>query len=189
MTTTNAVAPIASFSLPSRVLHWLMALLLLAQLLAGVGMVATVSVWHDRLINLHKPLGICLLVLVVLRLVLRWVGGSPPLPASMPAWQRYAATLSHYGLYAAMLGMPLLGWAMLSAAAYPLPGIGGWHLPPIMPHNVALYAWLRWAHGIGGQLFFLLVLMHIGAGLLHALVLKDDGVFASITRRGRRPNG
>ena len=171
-----------SFSLPSRLMHWLMALLLLGQLLAGVGMVATVSVWHERLVNLHKPLGIGLLALVLLRLALRWIGGSPPLPASMPAWQRHAATLSHYALYAAMLGMPLLGWAMLSAGGYPLPGVGGWHLPPIAPQNVTLYAWLRWAHGIGGQLFFLLVLMHIGAGLLHALVIKD-GVFASISRR------
>jgi cytochrome b561 len=183
----SALAPRdAMFSLPSRVLHWLMALLLLAQLLAGVGMVATVTVWHDRLVGLHKPLGLCLLVLVVLRLVLRWCGGAPPLPASMPGWQRLAAMLSHYALYALMLAMPLLGWAMQSAAGYPLPGFGGWQVPPIVPQNVALYVWLRHAHGIGGQLFFALVMLHIGAGLLHALLIRD-GVFASITRRSRPP--
>ncbi|WP_317201507.1 cytochrome b [Janthinobacterium sp.] len=175
------------FGLPSRIMHWLMAVLLMMQLLAGAGMVATVSVWHERLIALHKPLGICLLALAILRLVLRRLGGAPPLPASMPGWQRRASTLSHYALYALMLGMPLLGWAMQSAAAYPMPGVGAWHVPAIMPQNVALYAWLRWAHGVGGQVFFVTVLIHIGAGLLHALVIKD-GVFAAITRSGgKRP--
>jgi cytochrome b561 len=173
------------FSLPSRLMHWLMAILLLAQLLAGVGMIATVSVWHNRLISLHQPLGAALLILALARLVLRRLGGAPPLPASMPQWQQHAATASHYVLYFLMFAMPLLGWAMQSAAGYPLPGLAGWHLPPLLPHSVTWYAWLRLAHGIGGQLFFLVILMHIGAGLLHALVL-EDGVFASITRRVRR---
>lgn len=172
------------FSLPLRVLHWLMAMLLLAQLLAGVGMIATVSVWHNRLISLHQPLGAALLVLAIARLILRRLGGAPPLPASMPRWQQHAAAASHYALYLLMFAMPLLGWAMQSAAGYPLPGLGGWHLPALLPQSVAWYAWLRLAHGVGGQLFFLAILMHIGAGLLHALVL-DDGVFASITRPKR----
>ena len=173
------------FSLPSRVLHWLMAVLLLAQLLAGVGMIATVSVLHNRLISLHQPLGAALLALAIARLILRRLCGAPPLPASMPQWQQHAAAASHYVLYFLMFAMPLLGWAMQSAAGYPLPGLDGWHLPPLLPQNVTWYAWLRIAHGIGGQLFFLVILMHIGAGLLHALLL-DDGVFASITRRSRR---
>lgn len=173
-----------TFSMPSRLLHWLMAVLLLCQLLAGVGMITTVSVWHNRLTGLHKPLGICLLIVVIFRLMLRLTGATPSLPATMPLWQRHAATASHYALYILMFAMPILGWAMQSAAGYPLPNIAGWNVPAIASQNVVLYVWLRWAHGIGGQLFFVVVLMHIGAGLLHALVLKD-GVFANITWRPR----
>lgn len=172
------------FSLPSRALHWLMAPLLLAMLLIGVGMISTLSSMRPLLIDIHKPLGLLLLVLAVLRLLLRLIGKTPALPSLMPAWQRHAASLSHWLLYGAMLAMPLLGWAMLSAGGYPLPGFSGMHLPPLVAQNVTLYANLRLAHGIVGEVFFALIVMHIAAGLLHALVLKD-GVFASIALRFR----
>jgi cytochrome b561 len=170
------------FSGPSRILHWLMAPLLLAMLLIGVGMIGTLSSMRPLLVDLHKPLGLALLVLALLRLLLRLGGKAPALPSSMPAWQRVAAGLSHWLLYGAMLAMPLLGWAMLSAGGYPLPGVAGMHLPPLVSQNVVLYADLRLAHGVVGQMFFALIVMHIAAGLLHALVLKD-GVFASIALR------
>jgi cytochrome b561 len=172
------------FGLPSRVLHWLMAPLLLAMLLIGVGMIGTLSSMRPLLVDIHKPLGLLLLALAVLRLLLRLTGKTPALPSSMPAWQRHAASLSHWLLYGAMLAMPLLGWAMLSAGGYPLPGFSGMHLPPLVAQNVTLYANLRLAHGIVGEVFFALIVMHIAAGLRHALVLKD-GVFASIALRFR----
>jgi cytochrome b561 len=173
-----------SFSLPTRIVHWLMAPLLLAMLLIGIGMVSTLSAWRPTLVGLHEPLGIALFALALLRLLLRLSGHTPSMPATMHAWQRHAATLSHWVLYGAMLAMPLLGWGMLSAAGYPLPGIGGFHLPPIAPHNVTLYAALRCAHGICGMLFFALIVLHIAAGLLHALMLKD-GVFDGMALRAK----
>jgi cytochrome b561 len=173
-----------SFSLPSRVLHWLMAPLLLTMLLIGIGMVSTLSSWCPTLIGLHEPLGIVLFVLALLRLAMRWQGGAPTLPSTMHPWQRHLATLSHWALYGSMLAMPLLGWGMLSAAGYPQPSIAGFHLPSIAPHNVTLYAALRFAHGACGLLFFALIVAHIAAGLLHALILKD-GVFDSMALRTR----
>jgi cytochrome b561 len=172
----------SKFSVPSRLFHWVMAPLLLAMLLVGVGMVATVSGWRPVLVGIHKPLGLALLVLAILRLIMRLAGGAPELPATMPAWQKAVAKLSHWMLYGAMLCMPLLGWGMLSAAGYPLPVIAGWHLPPIAPVDVGLYAFLRAAHGIVGEIFFATILAHIGAGLLHALLLKD-GVFDAMSLR------
>lgn len=170
------------FPLALRLLHWLMAPLLIAMLLIGVGMVASVSGWRPVLVGVHKPLGLALGLLALARLWLRIRGGHPALPSSMPAWQRQVARLSHALLYGAMLAMPLLGWSMLSAAGYPLPALAGVHLPAIAPRSVALYALLREAHGIVGQLFFATVVMHIAAGLLHAWLLKD-GVFAAISLR------
>ena len=170
----------SSFSRPSRILHWLMAPLLLAMLLIGVAMISTVSAWRPRLIDLHEPLGIALLLLAILRLSLRLKGGTPHEAAALPKWQAHIAALSHYLLYGAMLAMPLLGWGMLSAAGYPLPAIAGIHLPAILPHDPSLYAWLRSAHGICGTVFFAAIVLHISAGLLHALILKD-GVFSSIS--------
>ncbi|HEV7813638.1 MAG TPA: cytochrome b/b6 domain-containing protein [Janthinobacterium sp.] len=176
----------SKFSLPSRLFHWIMAPLLLAMLLIGVGMVATVSGWRPVLVGIHQTLGLALLALAILRLLMRLAGGSPALPASMPAWQHLIAKLSHWVLYGAMLAMPFLGWGMLSAAGYPLPGIAGMHLPPIAPQNVTLYAWLRATHGFVGEIFFATIVLHIGAGLLHALLLKD-GVFDAMSLGSNKP--
>ena len=172
----------ARFSLASRILHWTMAPLLLAMLLIGPGMVATLSHWRITLLAVHKPLGLALLVLAVLRLVLRLAGKTPPLPATLPPALRLAAHASHWLLYGCMLAMPLIGWAMLSAGGFPLP----LHLPPLLVPNVDRYVLLRSLHTALGALFYLTVIAHILAGLLHALLLRD-GVFTAISLARSRP--
>ena len=56
----------------ARLLHWLMALMVIAMLFIGAGMVASVSERHEWLLQLHKPLGIAILLLVIVRLVVRF---------------------------------------------------------------------------------------------------------------------
>ena len=103
-----------------RLLHWLMAVCILAMLFIGVGMVSTVMPKYLTLVSIHKPLGIAILVLALIRLAVRLRYGAPPLPADLPEPMKLAADLSHYAFYALMIGMPLIGWGMLSAAAYPV---------------------------------------------------------------------
>ncbi|WP_017773968.1 cytochrome b [Paraburkholderia kururiensis] len=169
------------FSLAARALHWIMAAAIIAMLFIGVGMVATVSRAHDVLIAIHKPLGVTLLLLVLVRAGVRLTHGTPALPDDMPGVQRAAAKLSHLALYALMLAMPLIGWAMLSAAGYPVTLYGPWHLPPIAPHSVALYATLRTLHTVLGLTLFAVVLLHLAAALYHGLI-RRDGVLASMAR-------
>ena len=116
-----------------RLLHWLMAACVLAMLFIGVGMVSTVMPKYLTLVSIHKPLGIAILVLALIRLALRLRYGAPPLPADLPEPMKLAAQSSHYFLYALMIGMPLIGWGMLSAAAYSVVLFGGWHLPANPP--------------------------------------------------------
>jgi cytochrome b561 len=174
----------ARFPAISRFLHWLMAIMVLSMLLIGVGMVATESNRYHVLVSLHKPLGIAILVLVIIRLVNRLLNPPPPLPASLPGWQRMAAEGSHYMLYALMLIMPLIGWGMLSAEPYPVVLAGSVRLPPILPQSATLYAWLRQLHTVLGYLFFFTFLAHFGAALLHVFV-RRDGVFESMASFGR----
>jgi len=95
-----------------RLLHWLMAACILAMLFIGVGMVSTVMPKYLTLVAIHKPLGIAILALALIRLVIRLRYGAPPLPADLPEPMKLAAVASHYALYALMIGMPLLGWGM-----------------------------------------------------------------------------
>jgi len=168
------------FTLLSRLLHWMMALLILAMLFIGVAMVSSLSDYH-RLVAIHRPLGILLLVLVAVRLINRLLSPPPPLPAAMPAVLRLAAEASHWLLYALMFAVPVVGWAMLSAAGYPIQLVGAVYLPPILPHDRALYAILRPAHTVLAFLLFATFLAHLGAALTHALVFKD-GVFRSMVK-------
>jgi len=131
-----------------RLLHWLMAVCILAMLFIGVGMVSTVMPKYLTLVSIHKPLGI-------------------------------AAQLSHYALYVLMIGMPLLGWGMLSAAAYPVVLFGGVYLPAILPQSDSLHTLLWNAHFYFAFVFFALVLLHVAAALFQALV-RRDGVFEAM---------
>jgi hypothetical protein len=87
---------------------------------------------------------IAILVLALVRLVVRFISGAPPLPADLPEPMKLAAHLSHVGLYALMIGMPLIGWAMLSAADYPIVLYGGIRLREIVS-GVVLSQHLRLA--------------------------------------------
>jgi cytochrome b561 len=162
-----------------RLLHWLMAVCILAMLFIGVGMVSTIMPKYLSLVSIHKPLGVAILVLALIRLAVRLRSGAPPLPLDLPEPMKLAAILSHYALYALMIGMPLIGWAMMSAAAYPIVLYGGVHLPPILPQNDTLHALLWDAHFYLAFAFFALILMHIAAALFHALV-RRDGVFETM---------
>ena len=161
------------FSAVQRLLHWLMAIGILAMLFIGVGMVSTIGRQYVPLLIAHKTLGIAILVLALVRLLVRFVSGAPALPADLPEPMRLAAHLSHVGLYALMIGMPLIGWAMMSAAAYPIVLFGGIRLPPILPQSASLHTMLWGAHFYLAFAFFALVMVHLAAALFHGLVRRD----------------
>ena len=167
------------FTALQRLLHWLMAIAILAMLFIGVGMVSTIRPSHLILVSIHKPLGIAILVLALLRLGLRLRDGAPALPAALPEPVKLAAHLSHVAFYLLMICMPLIGWAMMSAAAYPIVLFGGVHLPAILPLNARLHALLWDAHYYLAFALFALILLHVAAALHHALV-RRDGVFQAM---------
>jgi cytochrome b561 len=87
--------------------------------------------------------------------------------------ERRIATWSEYLLYALLLAQPLVGWAMLSAARFPIVLYGPVHLPGIAPHNITLYAVLRVLHSILALLLFATFTAHMCAVLFHSFVLRD----------------
>lgn len=163
-----------------RALHWLMALLILSMLFIGVGMVSTITPKYLPLIATHMSLGIAILILALIRLGVRLRYGAPALPADLPVPMKLSAKSSHYLLYGLMIVMPLLGWAMLSAAEYPVVLLGGVRLPPILPQSERLHTLLWGAHHYLAFLFFVVILMHVAAALFHALV-RRDGVFTAMS--------
>lgn len=178
---------ITRYTALSRWLHWGMAILIVGMVFVGAAMVGSVAAWQPVAVQWHKWLGLALLALVALRLVQRLRHPAPPLPSDLPRLQAISARAAHVALYALMIAMPLIGWAMQGAAGTPIVLPGGWVLPAIVTPDLATYGLLRDAHAVLAYTLFALVLLHAGAGLYHGLV-RQDGVLASMTG-GAVPTG
>jgi len=160
-------------------LHWLIAALVVTQLILGWSMieipkqpVGVRAFWF----NLHKSNGLTIAFLAVARIAWRIRHPAPPLPASVPAWQRRAAATSHALLYACLLGMPLVGFLGSTFSGYPIKYFGlalpqwGFASPPLKDFFSAVHLGFAW-------LFMTLIALHAGAALKH-LLINRDGVFS-----------
>jgi cytochrome b561 len=173
------------FSAFSRLLHWTMAAMILTMLCIGVAMVASLADYHV-LVSIHRPLGIAILILVVVRFVNRQLTTLPPFPATMSPAERRMATASERIMYGLMLALPLVGWGMLSAARYPVVLYGSLHLPFILPQNAMLYALLRKTHTVLAYFIILMFLAHFGAVLFHTLIVRDGLLLRMVPWNTRR---
>ncbi|MCW2561898.1 MAG: cytochrome b [Mycobacterium sp.] len=176
------------FTAFSRLLHWTMAAMVLTMLCIGVGMVVSLANYHV-LVSIHRPIGIAILILVVVRFVNRLLNPPPPFPPTMSRAERLAATASEFAMYGLMFVLPLVGWGMLSAARYPIVLYGPLNLPYILPHNAMLYTLLRKGHTIVAYLFFLMFIAHFGAILFHTLIVRDGMLNRMVPWNIRPPEG
>ncbi len=159
-------------------LHWLIAVLILVMLIVGFTMENYPMSLRFTAFNLHKATGIAILTLSVFRLIWRLLNPPPALPATMPFWEKAAAHLSHWALYAFIIAMPLTGWIMVSATPkYPI--IFFWlGEAPFLPMPKAIdthatHEWFEGAHyylALGG---IALILVHILAALKHHFIDRD----------------
>lgn len=154
--------------------HWLIALLIFANLALGWyahGLPNTP--WKFELFTWHKSVGLSVLALAAMRLAWRWTQPRPTLPAHMPGWQRHAAGLSHGALYGLMLAVPISGWLLTSYAGVPVRFAGLFSVPALAQANDALReAAHGWHFALAWSLLGL-ALLHVGAALYHALILRD----------------
>ncbi len=164
-------------------LHWLIAAGLVGQLALGLVMVgADVPLMRKfELYQLHKSVGVSILLAVVLRVVWRMAHRPPALPSGMAAVEKRAAAGAHLLLYALMLGLPLSGWAMVSASVRPFPtvlfGVLPWpHLPVLstLSDKAPVEDALKWVHAWAAWSLIALVVLHVAAVARHAF--RRDGI-------------
>jgi cytochrome b561 len=157
------------------VLHWLIGVAVLAQITLGLWMITIPKVpigvragWF----NVHKSIGITLAVLILVRILWRLFHQAPPLPATVPKWERIAAKANHLLLYACMIVMPVSGYLGSSFTKYPILYWGiklpqwGWDSP-------ALKDLFSQVHFVTVIIFIALIALHIAAALKHALIDRD----------------
>ncbi|WP_271270543.1 cytochrome b [Aliamphritea hakodatensis] len=155
----------------SRILHWLTVPLVLVLLVIGWLMVdMPLGLKRFDTVNLHKSLGVLVLLLTLMRLLHHWVIR----PAAQLPENPLAARLAHRLLYLCLLGLPLSGWLMSNAAGFGVTVYGTATLPVLLAENPflrevfsALHQWLGWG-------LCALLAGHIGAVIWHRCWLKDD---------------
>ncbi|MBB5046449.1 cytochrome b561 [Rhodopseudomonas rhenobacensis] len=164
-------------------LHWLIAALIVALIVIGLTMAHAPIAMATKfqLYQLHKSIGISVLGLAVLRVLWRLTHRPPALPERMPQLERKAAAGSHALLYLFMIGLPLTGWALVSASPLKIPtvlfGVLSWPDLPWLPH---LADKARWSavfdniHAYGAFVLIALIGLHSAAALRHHFVVGDD---------------
>ena len=153
--------------------HWTIAVLIIVNLALGLLHEQFAQPIRSEMIDLHKPIGILVLLLSIGRLGWRLANPAPPLPAETPAWEKGLAHLVHWTLYAFMIVMPLTGWWFTSAGErkYPISAFGLFQIP-YLPVHVGGGA-THQAHVVLGWAMLVLVLFHIAAALRHQWVKRD----------------
>lgn len=165
-------------------LHWLIAALLIGNIALAWYFDGLVGLPKIAPIQLHKSIGITVLLLSLIRLGWRLVSPPPPLPATVAGWPRMVAGAVYVLFYVVMIGMPLSGWALSSASVIirfkPIMLYGLVHWPAIAPLSQLAPADMKQAHegfvavhGLLGKLAYGLITVHVAAALRHLFVLKD----------------
>ncbi len=163
------------YSMIARGLHWVSALIVLGLLPLGYYMTGLdASPFKLELYSLHKSFGTLLFFLVLVRLVWRFVSPPPvPLPTHA-AWEKALAKLVHVLLYIGMIGLPLSGWLMASAGAFPHTFFGLFDMPDLAGQDEALFNRMRLAHDIGGYALIAAVILHGLGAFKHHFIDRDD---------------
>lgn len=172
----------AAYSRSMIYLHWGVALLIAAAF-------ATIELRElfekgsdprEGLKSVHFYLGVLVLALVLVRLLVRVRETAPAITPPLPAWQTGLSHLLHAVLYAFMLAMPILGWLTLSAAGKPIP----FGLPALVEANKDAAGWYKELHHELGQIFYIVIGVHIAAALIHHIGFKDNTLKRMMPTRG-----
>jgi len=176
------------YTATAKLLHWLLALALIAAIGIGLYMVSlSFSPQRLKLYNWHKWLGVSILALSLLRLGWRLANKPPALPAAMaakmPAWQHKAHHGTHHALYALFFLVPLLGWAYSSAAGFPIVFLGLVPLPDWVPVSSSLAETIKPLHQWSAYALAGLIVLHIAAALKHQLIDRDGLLLRMLPER------
>ena len=173
MNTPTITTTTTRYSAPAIGLHWLMLILLVAvyACMELSGFFPKGSDNQALLKSWHYMLGLSVFALVWIRLAVKLTNRAPAMEPA-PLWQKRLARLVQITLYVLMVGMPLLGWFLLSAKGQVIPFFG-LQLPALMAENKDAASWIKEIHETGATVGYFLVGLHALAALYHHYILRD----------------
>lgn len=159
-----------------RILHWVRALLILGLIAAGWTMTVlddVVLAKFNLLYPLHKSFGVLVFLIVLAQLAIR-ARSRLPEPAPLPAQESLLSQAVHVAMYALLLIVPLMGYAM-SSSYTDSDGVFffGIHLPEILPKDDDRFKLFQFLHKTLAYSLLALVILHVAGALKHRYFDKD----------------
>jgi cytochrome b561 len=185
--TADTVAPSHTrHTLFTRCVHWTCATLLLLGVAAVLahGWVEDTAL-RAGLLTAHRQLGTLGILGLTVRLANRCTGGMRHVRHELPALMQWAATLTHLGLYAMLLAVPVLGWAESNAHNVQV-SLLGLHLPQIAESDPELADRLDDYHTTAAWALLATAAAHIAAALFHHFVQRDTVLTSMLPQRRPR---
>lgn len=159
----------------SRMLHWTMALAILAMCLIGITMInLPTSPLKIDLFRFHKSLGLLLLLLAIIRLFWRVLEPAPQLPDDLSAKEKFLARAGQTMIYVLLILIPVSGWVIHSAANLTEQWFGLFVIPSITNPNIEIEAYAKTAHLALIVILGLAVSAHVAAALRHHYINKNN---------------
>ncbi|MDK2759817.1 MAG: cytochrome b [Sphingopyxis sp.] len=164
------------YSTVSIVLHWTIAILIISNATFGGWMEDASDADKLGYYQLHKSVGITVLLLSLFRLGWRIGHPWPAFPATMAAWERVLARSTHVLFYVLMIGAPLMGWAAASAGGAPeVPLYGAIPAPNLpLPQSEALGNDLGSIHKMMVKAIYVVLVLHVLGALKHHFFDRDE---------------
>lgn len=165
------------------VLHWLLALMLIVALAMGTLVLEPLpNTSPDKIGALrgHMIAGGLIGLLMLARGVVRLVTARPPALPTGLAWADRLSAPVHALLYVLVFAMVGSGIAMSLATGLPQVVFFGQGTLPATFDGLTP----RMVHGLVAKLLMLLIALHVGAALYHALVRRDGLMARMRLRRG-----
>ena len=181
--------PRDQYSTVSLILHWGIALAILTQVLLITAHEATEGQTISReFVQIHKALGLTVLILTLARIGWRIANPAPPLPDGMKRWEKGLARTTHILFYVLLIAMPLTGWAAVSATGRDLSwfGLFNWPLLPITGGRDAFRSIID-IHELVMKGLYVLIALHVAAALKHQFINRDNVLHRMIPLIPRRP--
>lgn len=184
------------YALMQRLLHWLIAILVLLAFAFGgtIGYFGFESLREmfgaagtDLVYTTHKTLGVLILGFMLVRLLIRLTFGKPAYTAPLPGPQRIASQMVHGLFYLLLIVMPVLGWLATAAGGFPV-SLFQFELPGLIGRDDALSETLFLWHRYVGYALIALIVLHI-AGAMHHWLIRRDEVMQRMSLLRRREAG
>jgi cytochrome b561 len=165
----------ARYSASAKLMHWFVAVAVIALLAIGPVMKRLVpeGALRDNLYNFHEALGALVLIVMVVRAIRRAAFGVPAPDPAIPPLELRASLWAQYALYLLLIVTTVLGWAGTNAYGDPVSVFGLFDFPAILgkdePLSDRIFIW----HLVCGIVIAAIVALHVAGALYHWLVKRD----------------